>query len=104
MESIILQSLLLRPGMQGHEALLTDMIKDCIDELRDMLNYRDVDVIPTSLYGVIKELVLIKFNQDGAQGIVTESQSSGGSTTYTSDIPPSLKRRIYRHRKMRRGL
>lgn len=102
MEEKILSSILLRPDTKGREDLLRDMIADCIAELKDLLNYKPDDVIPESLYGVVKELVLTQFNLDGVQGIQSESQSSGGSTSYTSDLPTKLKMWIYKYRKLRR--
>lgn len=102
MEEKILSSILLRPGTKSREDLLRDMIADCVAELKDLLNYKPDDVIPEALYGVVKELVLTQFNLDGVQGIQSESQSSGGSTSYTSDLPKKLKMRIYQYRKLRR--
>lgn len=102
MESEILNSLLLRPGLNGKEELLLDMIRDCIEELKDMLNYKEGDALPSSLTGVVKEMVLIQFNLDGVQGIVSETQSAGGSTTYTRELPPSILKRIRRYRKLPR--
>lgn len=102
-EEKILESILLRPGFETENSeILMDMISDCIAELRDAVNYREDEDIPESLHGVVKELVCMKFNQDGSQGIQSESQSSGGSVTYLDDIPKPLRRRIYKYRRLRK--
>ena len=81
--------------MPGRE-LLSDMLEDCEADLKDMLHIEEVGEEHAS---ILKELVLIKVNHDGADGIQSESHS-GSSTTYLDDIPRSLKRRIYGKRKM----
>lgn len=102
MEEEILKKIMLRPGVPDSEALLKDMIHDCMGEIRDAINYGEGEPIPESLCGVVKELVLEKINRDGVQGIQSESHSSGGSTTYLDDMQKSVKRQIYRRRRMRR--
>lgn len=102
MEEQILQSLMLRPGLGDVSAeLLTDMITDCMTELKDYLNYQESEELPAACGPIVKELVLIRFNRDGTQGEQSES-NSGVSVTYLTDLPADLKRRIHRHRKMRR--
>lgn len=101
MKEELLNSLLLRPGLEGREKLLSDMLDDCIGEVRDLLNYQEDEDIPRVLYGVIKEITLAKFNRDGAQGISSESQSSGGSVSYMDDLTPQQKAQIRRHRRLR---
>ena len=102
MEEEILKKIMLRPGISDNKELIKDMIHDCIEELREAINYGEEEDIPSSLYGIVKELVLGKLNRDGVQGIQTESHSSGGSTTYLDDIPKSIKRQIYRKRRFKR--
>lgn len=101
MEDEILESLLLRKGMED-EMLLIDMIRDSMAELRAMLNYEADEDLPEECSSVVKELVLIRYNRDGTEGIVSESQSSGGSTTYTDQLPDRVKRIIRRHRRLPR--
>jgi len=101
MEEQILESLLLRKGITD-ELLLRDMIQDSMDELRAMLNYKADEEIPQECSSVVKELVLIRYNRDGTEGIVSESQSSGGNTTYTDELPDRVKRIIRRHRRLPR--
>lgn len=98
----ILKSLLLRPGMEGREAVLKDMIQDSIIDIRNFLNYNDDEELPNGCITAVKELTLIRFNQDGAEGLQSESQSSGGSTTYLDGIPNKVKRTIRKYRRLPR--
>lgn len=101
MEEKILESLLLRKGLSD-EALLLDMINDSASDVRSMLNYEEDEDIPEACYPAVKELVLIRYNRDGTEGIVSESQSSGGSTTYTDELPDRVKRLIRKYRRLPR--
>ena len=101
-ERKVLDSLLNRPGMSSDESLVEDMLYDSISELRGLLNYEDGEELPDGCIPAIKELTLIRFNRDGAEGISNESQSSGGSTTYTETLPLVVKQAIRRYRKFRR--
>ncbi len=100
MESVILNSLKLRQGMPD-EDVLKDMISDCVDELKDYLNYLPEDTLPQGVKGIVKELVLIKVNTDGVQGLKSESKE-GTSSSYIEDVPKALKRRIFSKRKLPR--
>lgn len=102
MEDDILKSLLLRPGMEGREAVLKDMIQDSIVEMKEYLNYDDSEELPKGCLTAVKELTLIRFNQDGAEGLQSESQSSGGGTTYLNVIPDKVKRIIRKYRRLPR--
>ena len=88
MKDKILNSILLRPGMSDQDgALLNDMIDDAILDIKSYLNYASTNDLPDEIAPAVKELVLIRFNRDGAEGISSESQSSGGSTTYSDALP-----------------
>lgn len=102
MEERLLTTLLLRPGMEGRESLLRDMIQDSIEEMRGYLNYDTGEELPVGCEPAVKELTLIRFNHDGAEGLQSESQSSGGSTTYTDVLPDRVKRIIRRYRRLPR--
>lgn len=91
----IKESLKLRPGMPD-DALLEDMIADCTQDLKDMLH---VDELADSHASILKELVLIKANHDGVDGISSEGHGSV-SATYLDDLPRSLVRRIRAQRKL----
>lgn len=102
MEAKILESLMNRPGFEGKESILKDMIEDSICDMRNMLNYKDDEQIPDGCIPAIKEMVLVRFNQDGVEGISSESQSSGGSTTYMDALPDKVKRTVRKYRRMPR--
>ncbi len=97
MKDKILQSLLLRDGMPREELLL-DMIEDCETDLMDMLHVHELNQSHAS---ILKELVLIKINHDGVEGIGSENHS-GVSTSYLDDLPKSLLRKIFSKRKLMR--
>ncbi len=98
----ILSSLISRQGLSDKVALLKDMIDDSVTDIKTFLNYSDEEELPDGCIPAAKELTMIRFNRDGTEGISTESQSSGGSTTYSDDIPERVKRTIRRYRKLPR--
>lgn len=100
MENEILVSLLKRPGLQNQQNTLADMIQDSISDMRTMLNYEEGEELPEGCIPAVKELVLVRYNQDGAEGISSESQSSGGSTTYMDALPDRVKRTIRKYRRL----
>ena len=100
MEEEILRSIKLRAVTESDD-LIQDMIQDCIEELKDYLNYSDLENLPESMKTVVKELVLIKINLDGAQGLTTEKME-GVTQNYLQDIPKYLRRRILARRKLPR--
>ena len=100
MEKKILESLLKRPGLQDQKSVLTDMIQDSINDMRTMLNYDDEEELHDGCIPAIKELVLVRYNQDGVEGISSESQSSGGSTTYMDALPDRVKRTVRKYRRL----
>lgn len=65
-------------------------------------NVNGTNDLPDEIAPAVKELVLIRFNRDGAEGISSESQSSGGSTTYSDALPDHVRRIIRKYRKLPR--
>lgn len=102
MEEKILESLLKRPGLEDRKTILAGMIQDSMVEMRGLLNYKDGEELPEGCIPAVKELTLIRFNQDGVEGISSESQSSGGSTTYLESLPKTVRQAVRRYRKFRR--
>ena len=102
MEEKILESLLKRPGLEDKETVLVDMIQDSMIEMRTLLNYKDGEELPEGCVPAVKELTLIRFNQDGVEGVSSESQSSGVSTTYLESLPKTVRQAVRRYRKFRR--
>lgn len=93
----ILNALKLRPGMPKDE-VLQDMIQDCTSDLKDMLH---LPALGKEHESILKELVLVKVNHSGVEGISSEG-FSGVSTTYLDDLPKSLRRKIAAKRKLPR--
>lgn len=98
MKDEILRQLKLRQGMP-EDKLLMDMVDDCVVELKGYLNYGVSENLPNECIPIIKQLVLIKVNRNGTEGIQSENYS-GVSTAYLTDIPMELKRQIRRYRKL----
>lgn len=94
---VVLETLKLRKGMPD-DAVLEDMIADCTQDLKDMLH---IEQLTTDCDSILKELVLIKINHDGTEGIASESHS-GVSTSYLDDLPKSLRKRINAKRRLPR--
>lgn len=101
-ENKVLESLISRPGLENCESILKDMIQDSMSELRGLLNYGDEDELPDGCIPAVKELTLVRFNRDGTEGISSEAQSSGGSTTYMESLPRIVSQTVRRYRKFRR--
>lgn len=99
MEEKILNSLLLRPGMEGREVLLKDLIKDSIQDVKDYINYSLDDDLPEQLKVIVQDVTLIKFNKIGAEGLQSESYS-GVSQNYIDGLPKELKSRLRRYRRL----
>lgn len=103
MEEQLLTSLKMRPGLkEENEDYLRDLIQDSIVEMRAFLNYGETENLPEACLPAVKELTLIRYNRDGTEGISTESQSSGGSTSYVDELPPKVKRVIRKYRRLPR--
>lgn len=101
MKEKILRSLMRRQGMED-ETIVLDMIEDSIADMKNYLNYKDDEELPDGCIPAVKKLVLVRYNQDGVEGIVSESQSSGGSTTYLDRLPDDVKRTIRKYRRLPR--
>lgn len=101
MEEEILKSLMLRQGISD-ETLVRDLIQDCISDMRSYLNYKDGEELPDGCIPAVKEMVLIRYNHDGVEGIASESQSSGGNTVYMDNLPDKVGRTIRRYRRFKR--
>lgn len=98
--SQVLSSIKLRPGISNNnDELLKDLITDTITDIKDYINYSDIEELPTGLISVIKELVIVKCNTLGAEGLNSQS-SNGVSENYTNDIPKPIKKKLNRYRKL----
>lgn len=80
--------------------LILDLIEDCFQELKDLTNNNDLELDKTT-EPIIKEMVSIKYNALGSEGLSSESMN-GHSQSFLSDLPAPLKRKILNLRKIRR--
>ncbi|MDQ0150571.1 phage head-tail connector protein [Eubacterium multiforme] len=77
-----------------------ELINDLIEETEnDLLGYTNLNELPAGLEGSLIELVIIKCNRLGTEGISSEG-FSGVSTSYLDDIPKDIKRKLNRYRKL----
>ncbi|MBY0755027.1 phage head-tail connector protein [Clostridium sardiniense] len=76
------------------------VILDLIEESQfDILDYTNLSEMPEGLKGALIELVIIKCNKLGNEGISSESYS-GVSQTFIRDWPKDLKRKIRKFKKL----
>lgn len=100
MEEQILESIKLRPGISNNsDELLKEFILDAIQDVKDFINYSDEEELPAGCISIVKELVVIKCNQLGDEGI-SGTNASGVSQNYLNDIPKSIKKKLYKYRKL----
>ena len=100
MEDII-KSLKYRPGVSNlPDELLEEFILDADQTVKDFINYSEEEELPKGCLSVVKELVIIKCNRLGTEGLSSQS-ASGVSENYFDDIPKPLKKKLYRYRKLR---
>lgn len=93
----ILSLLSQKEGMP-EESLLRDALEDCIEDLKELLHVNELGEEHSS---ILKELVIIKINREGTEGIQSEN-FNGVSTTYLEDLPKSLMRKIRAKRRLPR--
>lgn len=97
----ILNSIKLRPGVDcNSDEMLLDVINDAIEEVKEYINSGDNDVLSPFCISIVKELVLVKLNRIGAEGLSSQS-NSGTSESYTDGIPSDIKSKLRRLRKLR---
>lgn len=93
----IMNSLNQKEGMPNEESL-RDILEDCMVDLKELLH---VDILEDQHSSILKEMVLIKINREGTEGIQSEN-FNGVSTTYLEDLPKSLMRKIRSKRRLPR--
>lgn len=102
MTNKILQSIKLRPGISNNsDELLLDMIEDAIAEVKEYINLGDSEELSPFCISIVKELVVIRCNKLGSEGISSES-NSGISQNYIEDMPKDILRKLKRYRKLPR--
>lgn len=98
----IITSLKLRPGISNFtEELLKDLVQDTIIEVKSYCNIQEDLDIPLGCISIVKDLVVIKANKLGCEGVSSESYS-GVSQSYIDDVPKDILRKLTRYRKLPR--
>ncbi|ATD56235.1 hypothetical protein BTM21_03805 [Clostridium chauvoei] len=96
----ILKSLKLRPGISNfNDELLKDLISDYFNDVAESINLSEGLQMPVGCINIVKELVVVKINRLGSEGISSESHE-GISQTYTDDIPNEIKTKLRRYRRL----
>lgn len=96
----ILQSLKLRPGISNFsDELLKDLILDSFNDVAEYINLTLGEEMPLGCISIIKELVVIKINKLGSEGISSESHE-GISQSFIEGIPSDIKMKLRRYRKL----
>lgn len=96
----ILQSLKLRPGISNFsDELLKDLISDSFNDVAEYINLTLGEAMPLGCISIIKELVVIKINKLGSEGISSESHE-GISQSFIEGIPSDVKMKLRRYRKL----
>lgn len=98
----VLQSLKLRPGLSNlSDDLLKDFIQDSFNDVSEYINLEDGLEMPMVCISIVKDLVVIKVNKIGSEGISSESYE-GVSHSYIDGIPKEIKARLRRYRRLPR--
>ncbi|OPF51544.1 hypothetical protein BH721_01355 [Clostridium baratii] len=78
------------------DELLNDLIDETQEEIKEFTHRED---ITPSLEGSLIELVVIKCNRLGTEGISSES-FSGVSTSYLNGFPKNIEKKLRKCRKL----
>ena len=98
----IVASLKLRPGISNLTTeLLTDIVQDTITDVVEYINLEEGTEVPTRCVSIVKDIVIVKCNKLGSEGLSSESYS-GVSQSYIEDIPKDILRKLKRYRKLPR--
>lgn len=96
----ILKSVKLRPGISNYsDELLTDIIQDTVNDVSCALNLTVNDDFPKQAYSIVKDIVVIKCNRMGSEGLSSQS-ASGVSESYIEGLPKDIKKKILSLRKL----
>lgn len=79
------------------DELINELIEMTKEEVKEYCNLTDNTQLE-SLFGTIKEMVVIKYNRLGTEGLSSENYS-GASFGYMTDYPESIKNVLNRNRR-----
>lgn len=98
----ILESVKLRPGISTlNEGLLKDFIEDTFSEVGEYINLMEGVDMPVGCISIVKDLVVIKGNKLGSEGISSDSHE-GISQSYIDGMPKEIKAKLRRYRRLPR--
>lgn len=97
----IVDSIVTTHQLVGKEPILRELATDSIQEVKDYLNYVDTEELPNSCQSIVREITILRYHRLGSEGVKSEGYS-GVSQTYIDDLPPQLKTRLRRYRKLPR--
>lgn len=84
----------------SRDFLINDLIEDSKEDLKELTNNPNLK-FDRKAEGIVKELVVIKFNRLGAEGLSSESVN-GHSQSFIDGLPKDLRTKILSMRKLRR--
>lgn len=96
----MLEKIKIRLGIEDNskDLLVLELIQDATNEILDYINMK---TIPENNLGIVKDLVIFKYNRIESEGILSESYS-GVSQSFVDGYPKELKDRLRRIRKLAR--
>lgn len=81
---------------ESEDSLLTLMLEDAVQDVLTWTNRTD---LPLSLESVVRQVVVIRYNKQGAEG--QTSHSEGGISRSFEDLPKGLQQSILQKRLVR---
>lgn len=87
---------------ETQEPLLQRYIDKAINKVMNFTK-RDKAYVEKELQNQVIDLAIIFYNRKGTEGLKSQSYS-GVSETYVEDIPNEIKRDLYAHRLLKRGV
>ncbi|MBC8581065.1 phage head-tail connector protein [Zhenhengia yiwuensis] len=87
---------------ETQEPLLQRYIDKAINKVMNFTK-RDKAYVEKELQNQVIDLAIILYNRKGTEGLKSQSYS-GVSETYVEDIPNEIKRDLYAHRLLKRGV
>lgn len=94
-----LEKIKIRLGINSdsEDVLLSTILDDAESEILDFCNR---DILPEKAQGLQRELAIIYYNRQGAEG--ESSRSEGGiSVSYSTEIPENIKTRLKALRRLK---
>lgn len=84
----------------SRDFLINDLIEDSKEDLKELTNNPNLK-FDRKAEVIVKELVVIKFNKVGSEGLSSESVN-GHSQSFLDGLPKDLRTKILSMRKLRR--